>query len=272
MAKRKKNAFTLVEIITVIVMLGLFLMVTIPLISKAVLSVQLRYFRAQENSLLISGRNYFTEDRVRLPKIQWEKTTVTLRELIENGYLKKIVDNENNECDADQSYVEVTNVGKGEYQYYARLVCGQYDTELIIGNWSDWIAERPEDDGLIVESETFYNYKESTTFYSDWGDWTDVVGYQDDNVERLAQVIGTQSENRTVYRYRDWVEKGLASTPTLIQENNNVTYTDQTCNNEFSAYLSTHPNAYCEGAVATYTGGNVCQGGDVCQGGWDCVG
>ncbi len=128
MKRNLKNAFTLIEIISVIVIIGVLLVMIFPLITSAPVISQAKFYESQQNSLYLSGRDYFTSDRTRLPKEINEQSIVTLNTLILEGYIKPIVDAKNKECDGDQSIVRVTNAGQGEYKYYSRLVCDNYDS------------------------------------------------------------------------------------------------------------------------------------------------
>ncbi|MGI6324961.1 MAG: prepilin-type N-terminal cleavage/methylation domain-containing protein [Bacilli bacterium] len=139
-----KNAFTLIEIVAVIVIIGMFLTIMMPVVSRTILSSRLKFYDNQENTVLLSARNYFSEDRNKLPKDLGEKKTVTVSTLIQEGYINSIIDDRNRPCNYEQSYVEVTQIGKGDYQYYVRLVCNEYDTALSYTDWSDWQTEYPK--------------------------------------------------------------------------------------------------------------------------------
>jgi len=224
MKKRKiTNAFTLIEIVSVIVIIGMFLLLTFPTISRAVLMSQLKYYESQEMSLLTSGRNYFSSDRTRLPKNVGEKSIISLSTLVEEGYIDPIVDTENRECNLNESYVQATNIDKGEYQYYVRLLCADYDTVTAFGEWSNWSTEVPIGDNIEVESATFYNYQNLTSYNGSWSDWTDVVAESRSEIEPVSRIIGTEREDRTVYSFVDqqwrWFVTGTenqcaSSTPT----------------------------------------------------------
>ncbi len=198
----KKNGFTLVEILSVIAIIGMFLLIVFPAVSKAIITAQIKYFESQENAILFSGRDYFSEDRSRLPKAEGAKKAVSLATLVDEGYIKMIVDNKSRDCNPDQTYVEATYMAKGDYQYYVRLVCIDYDTETAMGEWSDWTTIQPTGTNIDVEIQTLYNYQEPVTYYSDWTDWTDVV-VDSNNVIPIAEIIGTEEDYRTLYRYQD---------------------------------------------------------------------
>ncbi|MDD4036363.1 MAG: type II secretion system protein, partial [Bacilli bacterium] len=143
MKKKNKKAFVLIEIVAVIVITGIFLIVALPLIINAITIAKLKYFQNQENMLLISGRDYFTDSRERLPKNKGDIEVVSLRTLVDNSYIKPIKDVGKNICDPDQSYVEVVNFSEGNYIYNIRLVCDDYDTNTTWSEWSDWVLNPP---------------------------------------------------------------------------------------------------------------------------------
>ena len=205
MRKKEKYqyGFTLLELLAVIVILGIVLTIVVPSISRAILVARIKFYENQENILLATGRYYFTSGgRNVLPKDLGEKKTVTVSTLIQEGYINSIIDDRNRPCNYEQSYVEVTQIGKGDYQYYVRLVCNEYDTALSYTDWSDWQTEYPKGANIEIQEGDFYNYQELITYYGDWSDWVDVVAYRD-LIQRLATVIGQERETRTLYRYRD---------------------------------------------------------------------
>ncbi len=213
--KKQRNAFTLIEIVSVIVIIGMFLLITFPTISRAVLMSQFKYYEGQEMSFLAAGRNYFSSDRMRLPKNVGEKSTISLSTLIEEGYIEPIVDTENRECDLNDSYVQATNIDKGEYHYYVRLICIDYDTVVALGEWSNWSTEVPTGENIEIESATFYNYQTLTSYNSNWSDWTDVVAESGSEIEPVSRIVGAETQYRTVYSFVDqqwrWFATGTES-------------------------------------------------------------
>ncbi|MDD4036625.1 MAG: prepilin-type N-terminal cleavage/methylation domain-containing protein, partial [Bacilli bacterium] len=57
---KNRKAFTLVEVIAVIIIIGILLVIAVPSFTRVVRTAELNYYWNQEKSILISGRSYFT--------------------------------------------------------------------------------------------------------------------------------------------------------------------------------------------------------------------
>ena len=123
-----KKGFTLIELLVTIVILGL--LVTLGYVSvRAILDRgNESYYRTQEDMLILAGRDYFADYRSKLPKEIGETAYVTLKTLNNESYIDKILDEDENECNVDESRVTVEKVSETEYQYYGSLVCDNYKT------------------------------------------------------------------------------------------------------------------------------------------------
>jgi type IV pilus assembly protein PilA len=200
---RKRHGFSLTELLAVIIVIGVIIIIALPVINGVVGTVKTNFYQNQENSLLFSGKDYFTDANERLPRTLGETQDVTLKTLIDEGYTKSIVDAEKEVCDIDESKVEVTNLSKGEYGYTVRLVCNNYDTVLVYGPWSEWQTTMPTGQDIEIETEELYNIQNATTFYTNWTTWTDVA-MNDDGIRNVEDVVtNTETENRTLYQYQD---------------------------------------------------------------------
>ena len=123
-----KKGFTLVELLATIVILGL--LVTLGYISvRAILDrANEKYYKTQENMLILTGKDYFADYRSKLPEQIGETAYVTLKKLIEENYIDPIKDKNEKECDINESKVTVEKATEKEYKYYAILVCNDYKT------------------------------------------------------------------------------------------------------------------------------------------------
>ena len=123
-----KKGFTLVELLATIVILGL--LVTLGYISvRAILDrANEKYYKTQENMLILTGKDYFADYRSKLPEQIGETAYVTLKKLIEENNIDPIKDKNEKQWQIKESKVTVEKATEKEYKYYAILVCNDYKT------------------------------------------------------------------------------------------------------------------------------------------------
>lgn len=129
-----KKAFTLVEIIAVIVILGVITLIAVPSVVKYLDDTRKTTYLSYENTMENAAKNITIgclenpNGSCEAPR-ENEKQIYYLNELVEKGYLDLMKDPEGTGfCDGELSYVEIANTGR-EYVYYACLYCGNYKTE-----------------------------------------------------------------------------------------------------------------------------------------------
>ena len=134
MKHKKENAFTLIEIISVIVIIGIIALITIPSVAKYLIESKKTAYFSYENSMEAAAKNIVikcidgNDVECDLPK-ENEKDLVYLNELVDKGYVELMKDPDGEGfCDGELSYVEIANTGR-DYEYSACLYCGQYKTE-----------------------------------------------------------------------------------------------------------------------------------------------
>jgi prepilin-type N-terminal cleavage/methylation domain len=120
---KKKQGFTLTEIIAVVVIIGLLTAAVIPLISNYTKSGKIKLNEANSYTLELAAKNYFERNRMNLPEIG-EATTVLGTVLRETNYLNiDLHDAEGGNC--DRSYATILNED-GNYVYHGCLMCDNY--------------------------------------------------------------------------------------------------------------------------------------------------
>lgn len=119
---QEKNSY-LKKILVLIIALIIILLVSVLRIVKA---KNLEYYRKQEKLMRLATINYFRDYPSYLPLKNGESKQVIVSSLIKEGYIEKITDINNNECDSMKSYVKVVKNSKDTYTYSSYLVCPNY--------------------------------------------------------------------------------------------------------------------------------------------------
>lgn len=122
------KGLTLIELLLVLTIISVILIFIVPLIVNAIVNTNERFYENQEINLLVAGIDYFTTDRTRMPKEINEEEMVTLEVLINDGYLKHILDVKGKPCNLNSTKVIMKRVAKGSYDYKAILKCDGYQT------------------------------------------------------------------------------------------------------------------------------------------------
>ena len=102
------------DIIVKIIMFALFILLLLWLFPKANLDVFYdTVYTNNINTMKEAARNYYTVDR--LPKNVGDKTSMTLKEMVDNKMLIRFTDKDGQTCDENNSKVEVTKLSDSEY-------------------------------------------------------------------------------------------------------------------------------------------------------------
>lgn len=118
----KQNAFTLMEIIGVVVIVGLILMIVFPSLSKLMISNNTKKFENYYMLIDEASRVYAATMKDELgPASQSGCTEFSLDDLITKNYLKSY-DDKNTTCSLESSNIRVKN-NKGKISTYFRLKC-----------------------------------------------------------------------------------------------------------------------------------------------------
>ena len=126
-----KRAFTLLELLATIIILGLLTTIVIAGILPLLNRGNDEYYQSQEDMIVLAAKDYFTDYRSKLPKEIGETSEVTVKELIEEKYIDPVKDRNNKDCNYEDSKVVVQKISDDEYQYYVTLICetDSYETE-----------------------------------------------------------------------------------------------------------------------------------------------
>lgn len=119
----KKNGFTLVELLAVLVILAIIGLIVVPTVDRAIKRSRQELYDVQIANIEDAGKQWALEHLSQLPEAGAQGVSITIRELIEGGYLEGRIQNPKNKkyFDDDRSFVLVSKVGNN-YKYEATVV------------------------------------------------------------------------------------------------------------------------------------------------------
>lgn len=88
-----------------------------------------RVFNDNIQTMKEAAKSYYTIDK--LPINIGDKTSMTLKQMIDKHMVLEFVDKDNNVCNSDASYVEVTKTGENEYVLKVNLKCGDQEDYIL---------------------------------------------------------------------------------------------------------------------------------------------
>jgi type IV pilus assembly protein PilA len=148
---KKRQGFTLVELLAVIVILAVILVIAIPNVIKLIDKAKLDTYKRNEDMLVSATQKYMASNGISLNV--GETRTITYSDLTSDKLIDKITDQTSKgECSNSKIYVTKTSSG---YTYKPGLICDNYislDTfDLLngVGNFSKDTNSDGLADGLI---------------------------------------------------------------------------------------------------------------------------
>ena len=125
--KKKNKGFTFIELLAVIAIISILTTVTIISVNSLLESSRKKYYKTQENTTVLAGKEYFTDFRSELPKNIGEKEAVTVNILYNKKYLSELKDHNGNSCtNIGANKVYAQKITATEYQYFAEIECNGY--------------------------------------------------------------------------------------------------------------------------------------------------
>ena len=124
----KKNGFTLVEVLLVLVILGVIAVIFIPDANKIdTLNKAEVIYKAKEEIMVKAAEDYVLENKsIVLPNDSSSASYVTINTLVENNNMSKILDSSS--AEACKGFVKITKNSVYGYNYEACLICENYTT------------------------------------------------------------------------------------------------------------------------------------------------
>ena len=112
------KAFTLIELLAVVTILGILSIIIIPIIDKNIKTSKERTYKIVIENIKLSAQNYFS-DNPKLKPLNDTFETVTLEELIKQGYIDKIKNPKTGKEFEEEINIQLQN-NSGKYTY---VVC-----------------------------------------------------------------------------------------------------------------------------------------------------
>lgn len=160
--KNKTKGFSLVEILAAIVILGLLSTIAIVSVNYILRKAEQEYYKSQKDEIILAAKSYTQDNRNSLPKRVGMRTEIKLSTLQAKKYIGKVVDRHKNECNANETIVQVFKYDKTHYSYSVTLVCPSYKaTENTEGSNDSTINF--EYSGVTSENINYKNVKATIT-------------------------------------------------------------------------------------------------------------
>ncbi len=116
-----RKGFTLLELLTTLIVFGLMIVITVPKIMNFINGGKENYYNSLERDIKAAGMNYVQTYRTLLPRQIGHEVEISVKELMDNNYIDKVKDENGDICEGK---VIVTKVKKNGYSYISCLMCG----------------------------------------------------------------------------------------------------------------------------------------------------
>lgn len=125
MFKKNSKGFTMIEVITAIIIMGVLLMIAVPNVSKLMKQFRADYYSELEKTITASAKDFYTDNKIYRPDGLLKSSYTSIDSLIRNKYVEKLVDYKGKTCSLGetQSYVVVIYRGKDKYEYKTCIQC-----------------------------------------------------------------------------------------------------------------------------------------------------
>ena len=149
--RKKKNGFTLVEVIATVTILGILSVIGIVSVTGIIDRGKEEHYDALEENTALAAESYVQVNRDKLPKNIGEKTKIPAKVLVEDNYIEPLKDYQDKQCDLDNSYVQIYKYSKTGYSYITYLKCPNYSNSEEIKNMKPTITIKMTDDNSNVK-------------------------------------------------------------------------------------------------------------------------
>ncbi|MGI6324518.1 MAG: type II secretion system protein [Bacilli bacterium] len=187
----KKQGFTLVELLAVIVVLGIILVIAIPNIQQIITNARIEAYERQKEFIADAAKKYVASNIESVTFDEANRAEVTLTTLQENGLLPNpLKDSRGNTFDSNKTIVIIS--GKdNKYSYQVSVESDLYDTDkevnkplLVKGmtpikwNGSSWVNTTEDDPDWYSYTTTDKKWANARTAEGSMWVWIPAYAYQ----------------------------------------------------------------------------------------------
>ncbi len=130
MIKEKENAFTLVEMLTAVIILGLISIIIVPTVERATNRAREELYKIQINNIRDGAKNWGAKNFILLPESEGEIITLTLGQLKVGGFVDNDIKNpRSRKYFPNDMEIVITNVFN-DYEYKVVEGSGGLDNEI----------------------------------------------------------------------------------------------------------------------------------------------
>lgn len=123
--KKNNKGFTMIEIISVVIIIGVIMLLVIPGITRLMEKFKKDYYEKVELIVTESGKEFYSDNKIYLPDGILESSYVNTSSLINSKYIENLLDYRGNSCSLEdqKSYTIVVYRGDGNYEYQTCIDC-----------------------------------------------------------------------------------------------------------------------------------------------------
>lgn len=112
----KNKGFTLVEVIGVVLILSLVLIISVPSLTRTLKKNEQKKYNAYLDNIVLASENYFVRKVLKEESV--DSYTITLGDLIDEGYIKEVVVNPSNDKKLSRdTQINITKKVDNTYNY-----------------------------------------------------------------------------------------------------------------------------------------------------------
>ena len=117
MLRKNNKGFTMVEMLAAVVIIGILASIGIVSVVHLRANQKAKFNQSQTEIFRQTAKNYFTDNKRKLPTVLMSTERIYLEELIKNNYLDELLDYDKESYNIIDSYVEVKKLGNNLYAY-----------------------------------------------------------------------------------------------------------------------------------------------------------